>query len=218
MRFCSTAVGLLLWGGSALAESPSLIMGEYAEARSNHVYTCGCLANSELVTDGREAILAWSFQEGEFRGTPLQGAKAVAVIVGDRHLDIGTTHRKSTLYLDSGSSSEQREAVIELLRSQYGDLLGQINAVHAAPVQFQKDVAGVNVEVAEKVQLAMRPARLPEDAHLGSILWYRPFVPMQSETLGTTLLYRYAGEDFQHQWSRNEPSISGYMGSFTLRR
>ena len=36
----------------------SIIAGEYVEARSGEVYTCGCLYSSEQVTAGREAILA----------------------------------------------------------------------------------------------------------------------------------------------------------------
>jgi len=34
------------------------ISGDYVEARSNEVYTCGCLYSGQMTTAGREAILS----------------------------------------------------------------------------------------------------------------------------------------------------------------
>jgi hypothetical protein len=195
---------------SATGEVQPAIAGDYLEARSSHVYTCGCLANSELVTAGREAILAWRWQQGE-----LAGAKAVAVVVGEANLGLEKTARRSTLYVEAGSA-ERQEAVLNQLRTHYRALLGEVLAVHPAPIRFRRDEAGASVEIDGLLQVEMRPAKLPDDAHPGSYLWYRPFIPTVSETLGTTLFYQYTGDDFRRQWTRYEPAIAGFLGSFTL--
>ena len=115
------------------------VSGVYAEARSGEVYTCGCLFSSEMASGGREAILAWEIRDGEYRGTPLAGLTAVAVIVGTDNLGLTAANRRSVLYIDSASTPGQREAVVELLSRNYGQVLGEIIAVHAAPVSLQKD-------------------------------------------------------------------------------
>lgn len=218
MKAIGMAMFGLLIGANAFAQAPSAIAGEYIEARSGYVYTCGCLYSGEQVTTGGEAILAWSFRQGEFRGTPLAGVTAVAVVVGEGHLGIEGTPRKSILYLDSSGSNAQRQAALELLRSQYGKALGAILAVHTAPVAFQSDGDNRRVSVGDTVSIVARRARLPEDAHPGSSAWYGPFVPMTDSALSTTLYHKYGGQDFNRQWWGWEPGITGYMGSFVLTR
>ena len=72
----------------ALAGPAVLITGDYLEARSNHVLTCGCLFSGEMVTDGREAILAWKFDGGSYQGALLEGVKVVAVLNGPGMLSL----------------------------------------------------------------------------------------------------------------------------------
>ena len=77
----SLACALPLAAGDAPAVS-----GDYVEARSNEVYTCGCLYSGQMTTAGREAILAWRITSGVYQGTSLAGVKVAAVIVGDANL------------------------------------------------------------------------------------------------------------------------------------
>ena len=59
MKAVGVVMFLLLIGSSVFGQAPSPIGGQYIEARSGHVYTCGCLYSGEQVTGGREAILAF---------------------------------------------------------------------------------------------------------------------------------------------------------------
>lgn len=216
MRAISTAMLALFISAQAWAQAPSSIAGEYIEARSGHVYTCGCLYSGEQVTAGREAILAWSFRAGEFRGTPLAGVKVAAVVVGEGHLGMEATPRRSILYLDSFSSTAQREAALELLRHHYGEVLGPIITVRSAPIAFHQEGEQLTVGIGETLSLVARRARIPEDAHPGSQVWYGPFIPMRDAALSTTLYYKYWSQDFHRKWWQREAGITGYMGSFTL--
>lgn len=200
-----------------LGESGSIVAGEYVEARSGEVYTCGCLFSSESVSGGREAILAWRIREGEYRGTPLAGLQAVAVLVGDGNLGVGTTSRKSVLYVTDQSTPDQRLAVVDLLSRHYGEVLGEVMAVHPAPVSFRMLNGETRVQVGDDtVNVVLRATRLPEDAHKGASLWYGPFIPVESPALATTLYFRFWGPDFRHQWWTSEPGISAYTGDFRL--
>lgn len=202
---------------NAVAEITTTVTGDYVEARSNHVYTCACLAGSEQSGGaGRQAILAWSIREGSYRGIALAGVKVAAVVVGDSILTREDAPRKSVIYVDGSASAEQQLSVLELFGSQYGKLLGEVVAVQRVPITFQREGKRVSVEVSEELRLVAGSARLPQDAHLGSEIQYEPFIPMAEAALGNTIYQEYKGPDLESQWSQTEPGITGYIGRFVL--
>lgn len=140
-----------------------------------------------------------------------------AVIVGERTLSQGVAPRKSSLVLDDSATPEQRRAAEAFLRENFGPLLGDIRAVHAVPIEFRRAAGGATLRIGDMVNLEMRQAKLPEDALQGAILWYGPFVPMTEQNLGTTMQHRYWGEDFNRRWSRSDPGVTGYYGTFVLQ-
>ena len=114
-------IALCAWAAGA-GQQPPEIRGDYLEARSNHVFGCYCEWSGEAVTGGREAILAWEFKTGDFRGVSLAGVKAVAVIVAPATLSAGYATRDTLLFFDGAVSEEQRGAALALLRESYGRL------------------------------------------------------------------------------------------------
>jgi hypothetical protein len=107
--------------------------------------------------------------------------------------------------------------VLALGRREYAKVLGEVRAVHRAPLTFDRQGELVSVEVPGVVRVQARKARLPQDAHPGSFLWYSPFTPLGDATLATSLLDESWGTDFQRQWRELFAGITGYMGHFELR-
>jgi len=206
----------LVSAGTAMAASPTQIAGDYVEARSNHVYTCGCLYSGEMVTGGREAILAWAFDGGSYRGTTLEGVRALAVLSGEENLSIQGMPRQAVLYLDGIASAKQKEAVVSLIERMYPGAVGKVIAVKVAPIVFHKAAGRVDVEVPGVAKVSERTAVLPADAHRGSSRWYEPFIPLTEATLAATTYYDYQGVDFSKQWEEPDAGITGYFGRFTL--
>lgn len=205
---------LVCWGGALLPAAPAAVTGDYIEVRSGHVYTCGCLYSGEMATGGREALLAWSVRQGTYGGVALDGAKAVAVVLGSAHLGLPDTERKSVLFVDA--AAPQQEALVALLRDRFGAALGRIVGVHPAPISVARDQERLTVQAGNQVRLVVRPARLPDDAHLGSSLWYEPFIPTVERTLATAEYSRSWADDFQHRWWNQEPGIYGYIARFAV--
>ena len=50
---------------AAIATTTLSVEGAYVEARSAQVFIGGCVWNSEAVTIGREAIMAWRIEKGQ---------------------------------------------------------------------------------------------------------------------------------------------------------
>ena len=91
-KFLSIAALLVapLWANARPAAAPDAassnpassnhMTGEYMESRTADVYTGPCIANSEANLTGREAILGWHVDRGEFEGVSLDGLSVVAVV------------------------------------------------------------------------------------------------------------------------------------------
>ena len=218
MKHLATAVLVsLLCALPLVADQALTVSGDYVEARSNEVYTCGCLYSGQMTTAGREAILAWRITRGVYDGTPLAGVKVAAVVVGDANLSAYDGPRRTALYLDESASEAQLRAIVALWQREYSQALGKIAAVHRASISFTQQGDAIHLSIPNLVDVQARTARLPEDAHPGSFLWYQPFVPLRNSSLVTALNYEYSGVDFQHQWQDLMPSINGYLGEFALK-
>jgi hypothetical protein len=114
--------------------------GNYLEVRSCDVYTGACIANSEMNLGGKEGMLVWSVQQGEWNGTPLAGLSVLAVVstrdsLGDvRYQDYAG---KAVLIVDEQATSEQRDALVEFARARAGKLIEEVVAVKSAPIEVR---------------------------------------------------------------------------------
>lgn len=198
------------------------IRGEYVEDRSNQVHGCYCEWSGQSQTGGREAMLAWRVKSGEYAGVVLAGSVFALVVLGDANLSFGWSiryalpPRRSVLVVGDTASSAQRKAIEALVRERFGVMAGRLLAVRRAPVEFQISPEGASVVSPGLLEMRMRKARLPEDNLPGATRWYDSFLPMASGELGTTLINRWSGPEFQLRWSRVEPTTSGYYGEFAF--
>ncbi|SRR5574340_1314448 len=194
------------------------ITGDYIEDRANKVYGCYCEWSGEGEHAGREAVVGWRVRSGSHAGTDLAGVKVAAAIVGDRTLSRAGARRRSTIVIDSRAAPAQRRAAETMLRERFRDMLGEVVQVLAEPIEFEREPDRAVLRIGTLMNLDMRKARPVEDSLQGATLWYDPFIPLKDATLGTTLHVSYSGPEFRHKWSKDDPGITGYYGSFELPR
>src|SRR6188474_3381125 len=90
MRKGLFAVAAMLVAVSALvfssqAENVSL-RGDYVEVRTASVFAGACHYNGEVVTTGRDALMAWNVTSGKWQGVDLTGVRAMAIVTADANL------------------------------------------------------------------------------------------------------------------------------------
>jgi len=208
----------MLLAGMVLSGPSDPVTGQYLEDRSNRVYGCPCEWSSEYASYGREAVLAWKIESGEYEGESLAGLRLAAVLAGEFTLSVATSPRRSTLFVDASAPTVQRRAGVAWLRSHYAEILGHVLSVHEAPIQFHLDVDSATLRVGDVLDLQMRRANLLEDTQTWASLLYDPFTKLTSSTPGTTLDNQYNGDpDLQMRWTRQEAAITGYYGTFSLK-
>jgi hypothetical protein len=70
----------LLLAATAVVSAQAEIRGHYLETRTCQVYTGPCFANGEMGLAGRDAVMAWSINEGSHEGVDLTGLKVVVAV------------------------------------------------------------------------------------------------------------------------------------------
>ena len=104
------ALALIVCGGTRITTpASSKIVGDYVEARTASVFAGACHYNGELVTTGRDAVAAWSFNSGTYNGVDLAGVTAMAAVSSQDNLGQNAA-RKTELVIDSNASDAQASA------------------------------------------------------------------------------------------------------------
>ena len=194
------------------AESTS-VKGDYVEVRTASVFAGACHFNGEIVTAGREALMAWSISSGSWNGVDLAGVKAIAVVSSDANLAEKGAHR-SELIIDSAASHTQAVAMAKALEANYAATLGQVMAVTSAPINFAHKDKTYEVSSPEaNIDVESMPNDLC--CRQPNLVWYDPLAPLQQRKVGYTIDARYRGHIVSESWQRAGEN-SAFYGSFAF--
>jgi hypothetical protein len=209
---------LFLLGFVASAPAPkpdNSITGDYVEARTASVFCGACHYNGELVTDGRDAILAWNISHGSWNGVDLTGVRTMAEIACDLNLSDLQANRTCEIVVDSSASNSQANAVADLIKKTGGVNLGKILSVHRATISFKHD--GGNYEVSADGYADMAVQALPnnECCTQPHLVWYSPIMPIDHRKVGYTQAADYLGGTNGDSWQREDEN-SAFYGTFSI--
>lgn len=215
MRFGMLTAAALAASLTGVAQAESAVRGDYVESRSANVFVGACHHEGELVTAGRNALLAWNITEGEHAGVSLKGVTAVAVVAADKHLSLADARRKSVLYVSAAATAEQRDALASLLREKAGRALGDLTAVKTAPISFDArgDMYRVQADGIAYMKIRKQTAELcckqPYET------WGKPFVPVAAAKAGYCVSVEYKDRGLVQAWSATDQN-NAFFGRFEL--
>lgn len=200
---------LLLCGSAAMAA----VKGDYVEVRTASVFAGPCHYNGELVTTGRDAMMAWNIAEGSFDNVNLAGVKAVAVVSSVANLSDQQAARKSELMIDANATDAQVAALTAMLKQQSGTTLGTIVSVKRGAITFTHDKDGYAVNAAGFAQAKVQA--MPDDAccKQPSDVWYEPLTKLEGRKVGYTATASYVGGSAGEKWERAAEN-SAFYGAF----
>ena len=214
---------LLLLGliGSASVPKPAAIpdrvSGDYVEARTASVFAGPCHYNGELVTEGRQAILAWNIAAGHWQGVDLTGVRVMAAVVCEDNLSVDTAARKWELVIDRAASDAQAGAVTDLIRTQAAGQLGQFTGSRRAAISFRHDADGYAVKADGFADLAVHPMPNDQCCTEPHLVWYNPLSPVEHRKVGYTESAGYLATGNGDPWQRSDEN-SAFYGPFSLAR
>ena len=197
---------------SSQAENVS-VRGDYVEVRTASVFAGACHYNGEVVTTGREAMMAWNVTSGKWQGVDLTGVRVMAIVSSDANLGEKNAARKSEVVIDSPSRS-QSLAILNAIKEKYSASLGDIVKVRNAPIKFVREGKTYAV-AADDAKIAVEA--MPNDlcCKMPNLVWYTPLVGLENRKVGYTTNAVYSGNTVGEQWSRAGEN-SAFYGSFSF--
>ena len=208
------AIGLLISAARPLTPTSSPIAGDYVEARTASVFAGACHYNGEVVTTGRDAMMAWNVTSGKWQGVDLTGVRVMAVVSADANLGESNAARQSEIIIDSQASRTQALAIVNALKENYAASLGKVVAVHSAPITFERSGRTYAVVTSDA---AINVEAMPNDlcCRMPNLVWYTPLVGLENRKVGYTSKALYSGRVVGEPWSRSGEN-SAFYGTFSL--
>ena len=210
MAMVAAVCGLIF---SSHAENVSL-RGDYVEVRTASVFAGACHYNGEVVTTGRDAMMAWNVTSGKWQGVDLAGVRAMAIVSSDANLSDDDAARQSEVIIDAKASSVQSAAMLNALREKYAATLGKVVTVRTAAISFERNGRSYAVAADEAT---INVDAMPNDlcCKMPNLVWYRPLVFLENRKVGYTAKAVYSGKHLGTPWSRSGEN-SAFYGNFSL--
>jgi hypothetical protein len=198
---------------SSRAENVSL-RGDYVEVRTASVFAGACHYNGEVVTTGRDAMMAWNVTAGKWQGVDLSGVRAMAIVTSDANLSETNAARSSEIIIDSNASQSQSQALLNAFKVKYAATLGNVVTVRNAAIKF--DHSGRSYTVAAD-DASINVEAMPNDlcCKMPNLVWYTPLVGLENRKVGYTVKATYSGKTIATPWSRSGEN-SAFYGGFSL--
>lgn len=198
-------------GSKPLAVGP--VHGEYVEARTASVFAGPCHYNAELMTTGRDAVLAWEVTGGSFKGVDLTGMRVMAAVSSSDSLGNTAAGRRCELLVDSSASTAQADAWVSLVKSKWAADLGTISAVRRGSITISHEGAHRSVSAVGFGSIAIDPMPNGECCKQPNLVWFTPIIPLQSRKVGYTTEAAYSAGTLGDRWDRGDEN-SAFYGSF----
>ena len=208
------------WIGMGLLASwthAAVPRGVYLESRTCQVYTGPCFAAGEVGLAGKEAVMAWHFDEGEIGGQSLAGLNLVAIVQTDRTLGFDGVEPSDRLrvrvVVDRQASDLQKEALMRFLREANPRLFAAVVDVVRSRIDMKLDTATLRGELdaGKYARLSTRKADADDCICSNESAYYPPLTPLENFVPGVAL--EFAGRAVGRRWSTFE-TRSAYMGRF----
>jgi Protein of unknown function (DUF1326) len=206
------AIALPAFAGDSLT-------GKYLETRTCQVYTGPCFANAETAMAGREAVMAWSIEDGSRGGVDLAGLSVVMVVRGNDTLAYkgleGPSELKSAIIVDEKASEAQRDALVAFAKEHTGRAGKEVVRVDTAPISMSLDTGELkgNLQAGELVKLSTRKAKPGDCICMNEVAFYPPLAKIDRFAAGVSIEAEYKGKGLGTRWS-TPGSRSAYMGEF----
>ncbi len=199
------------------------INGNYIEARTADVYTGPCFANGEVEMAGKEAVMGWKINHGDWHGVNLEGLSVVGVLRSEHTL--GNTFEKvnptnAVLIVDSRADAEQRLALQSFAKYMGGDLMKNVVQVDYAPIELSIEGGNIHGGAARLTAgslAAIQTRAMASTDHIcgNEEIWYPPLTKVQHVMPAYALENSYSGNALGETWN-NRLKRSGFVGTFQV--
>jgi len=215
---CVLSVAVL----SASAAMSADISGDYLETRSCDIYTGPCFANAEISMAGKEAIMAWSIEKGQFNGIDLSGLNVVVSVRAAGTLGFGgglvfnADPIRSVVIVDQRANDQQRAALVEMVQEHGGPAIGEVQAIVAAPIDMAFDHVEMVAQLSagNDVEVMTRALGQSDCVCTNEVVFYPPLARVDNAAPAYTVAGRSSVSRLGGTWE-NPGTRSAFLATFS---
>ena len=197
------------------------IQGEYLESRSCAVYTGPCFANAEMDLAGKEAVMAWKVEKGDWNDTDLKGL-GVALILNaegtlghDGVFEMNAGKIKSVILVDQKATARQREALVAFVRDSAKELTENVVRIEATNIQLENDhINGIGRFTAGKLaSIETRALKAGDCVCTNEVVYYQPLTKVKDFSPAYSKTVSFQGEGLNNRWTIHN-TRSAFLATF----
>ena len=221
MRFeiLFVTVSALLVGVSDLHAAK--ITGQYLESRTCDVYTGPCFANAEMGLAGKEAIMAWKVEKGEWNNVSLDGMGVAIVLdaegtIGfDGVFPMQAGHIRSVILVDEKASALQEKALIAFAKDSAKKLTDDVLKVIRVPFKLENNHEnGTGIFEAGKIaKIETRKLTRTDCVCTNELVYYQPLTKVRNFSPAYSKTLSFQGKEFDNRWTTNNIR-SSFLATF----
>lgn len=219
LRAACLATGLLAL--SAVHVSAAQITGEYLEARTCNVYTGPCFANAEMSLTGKEALIAWKVDKGQWNDVKLDGLGAAVVLKAqgtlgyDGVFPMEAGKIKSIIMVDRRATTRQHAALVSFVKDSAKEYTKDVIKVEKVPFELTNNHLD-NVGIFKAGKLAEIKTRKMKDSDCvctNEVIYYQPLTKIENASVAYSLKLSYQGKGLGTRFT-NRGIRSSFLGTF----
>ncbi|MCH2126667.1 MAG: DUF1326 domain-containing protein [Pirellulaceae bacterium] len=213
---------IFLWGTLVLTSlhvEANEISGFYLETRTCQVYTGPCFANGESGLCGRDAIMAWSIEEGKQGDVDLAGLHVIVVVRSSDTLGFeginGAGKVKSIILVDERANASQRQQLIDFAKKNSGRAGENVRRIDSIDIQMSLKTLELTGELlaGDVIKLRTRKAGKGDCICSNETAYYPPLAKVEHFAPGVTIEGEFKGRGLGTTWS-TPGDRSAYMATF----
>jgi hypothetical protein len=199
------AAAFSLFSNSTPLNNPRVpLAGDYVEARTASVFAGACHVNGELMTTGRDAVMAWQFNDG---------VRVMAAVSSEANLSDQSASRKSEIVVDDSSSKALGHRDLTAILARDGSSLGKIVSIQHAAITFSHEDREYKVESSGFAAMDVQGMPNDECCKQPNLVWYEPLVKLVGRKVGYTVDAEYSAGKVGDSWEREDEN-GAFYGAF----
>jgi hypothetical protein len=189
----------------ATVKPAASLAGDYVEARTEAVFAGPCHVNGEVMSTGRDAVMAWQFNSG---------VRIMAAVASPRNLGDNAAPRQSEIVIDDSSATPgQAGAALDAVEKREVAALGKIVSVRHGRVTFSHVDREYQVESPGFAALDITGMPNDECCKQPNLVWFAPLAHVSGRKVGYTVNAEYTAGTVGASWQRTDEN-GAFYGSF----
>ena len=207
MRQLSLTLALLfVFATNGLAAN---ISGEYIEARTCNVYTGPCFANAEMGLAGKEALMAWKVDKGQWNGVNVDGLGAAVIVTAENTIGydgifpLRAGKMNAVILVDQKATPEQFAALVDFVKDTAKIYTKHVVKVRRAPIELKNNhlTKQAQFKAGNVAEIKTRALKKSDCVCTNEVVYYLPLTKVENFSPAFSLKVSYQGKGLNRRFT-----------------